>query len=143
MSLLRISPARPLTAFWRRGARCISSSAPKPATDILDLLGGSARSQSHPANAAPQKLSPEAFARQSLPLAKPRSSAEEMEAFARTEDYTKHMYRRWKSGDVYAPHDLSGPEQKKWKFGRTTPQSDAFDVLGINPINEYKVRIPD
>lgn len=50
------------------------------------------------------------------------------------------MYRRWNAGDVYAPHDLSGPEQKKWKVGRTTPQSDAFDVLGINPISEYKVR---
>jgi hypothetical protein len=41
---------------------------------------------------------------------------------------------------VYAPHDLSGSEQKKWKFGRKKPQQDAFDVLGINPVLEYKVR---
>jgi small subunit ribosomal protein S18 len=65
---------------------------------------------------------------------------EEMLGFAKAEDYTKHMYRRWKSGDVYAPHDLSAAEQNKWKRGRMTPQTDAFDVLGINPINEYKVR---
>lgn len=63
-----------------------------------------------------------------------------MAEFARKEDFSKQMYRRWKEGDVYAPHDLTGAEQKKWKYGRKTPQTDAFDVLGINPITEYKVR---
>jgi small subunit ribosomal protein S18 len=36
---------------------------------------------------------------------------------------------------------LTGAEQRKWKFGRKKPQQDAFDVLGINPLNEYKVRV--
>ena len=56
------------------------------------------------------------------------------------QNFQKHMYRKWNTGDVYAPHDLSGVEQKKWKLARRTPSSDAFDTLGINPIAEYKVR---
>lgn len=67
------------------------------------------------------------------------STPEQMASFAKTENFTKQMFRKWNRGDVYSPHDLSGAEQKKWKKGRTTPQNDAFDVLGINPINEYKV----
>lgn len=53
--------------------------------------------------------------------------------------YQRQIHRKWQPGDVYAPHDLSGPEQKKWKTGRRRPQSDAFDTLGINPVTEYKV----
>lgn len=48
------------------------------------------------------------------------------------------QYRYWKGGDVYAPHDLSPEEQKKWKR-RHSPSIDAFDFLGINPLHEYKV----
>ena len=56
----------------------------------------------------------------------------------RAAQYQRQIYRKWQPGDVYAPHDLSGTEQKKWKYGRKKPQQDAFDVLGINPILEYK-----
>lgn len=48
------------------------------------------------------------------------------------------MWRKWKVGDVYAPHDLTGPEQAKWKKSRQLPKNDAFDALGIDPLNEYK-----
>jgi hypothetical protein len=63
----------------------------------------------------------------------------EMQNFAKEEDYTKQMYRQWHSGDVYAPHDLSDVEQRKWKKGKKINKGDAFDVLGINPISAYKV----
>lgn len=63
----------------------------------------------------------------------------EMEQSERREQFQRQVFRKWQPGDVYSPHDLTGAEQKKWKFGRKKPQSDAFDVLGINPINEYKV----
>jgi len=82
-------------------------------------------------------LTPYGFAQQALPR-KP-DVGQDLQDTSQEEDYTKQMHRRWRSGDVYAPHDLSAAEQKKWKNGRMTPQSDAFDVLGINPINEYKV----
>ena len=59
---------------------------------------------------------------------------------AERDNYSRQVFRRWQPGDVYAPKDLSGPEQKKWKNARRTAGSDAFDTLGINPINEYKVR---
>jgi len=39
---------------------------------------------------------------------------------------------------VYAPHDLSPEEMKKWKK-RKSPTMDAFDALGINPLDQYKV----
>jgi small subunit ribosomal protein S18 len=71
-------------------------------------------------------------------LDRPSQSREMIES-ERREQYQRQIYRKWQPGDVYSPHDLTGAEQKKWKFGRKKPQSDAFDVLGINPINEYKV----
>ena len=46
---------------------------------------------------------------------------------------------RWNAGDVYAPHDLSAVEAAKWKK-RKGSQRDVFDMLGINPLHEYKVR---
>jgi len=72
-----------------------------------------------------------------------RPSATSTREFAESErlaQYQRQIYRQWQPGDVYAPHDLSGIEQKKWKQGRKRPQEDAFDILGINPVLEYKVR---
>lgn len=54
------------------------------------------------------------------------------------QSFQKQFYRKWNTGDVYAPHDLSAVEQKKWKMARKSPASDAFDTLGISPITEYK-----
>ncbi|KAI9685092.1 MAG: hypothetical protein M1822_005484 [Bathelium mastoideum] len=48
------------------------------------------------------------------------------------------MPRRWRRGDVYAPHDLSGVEMQKWRPQRAAPKRDVFDQLGIDPRNEYK-----
>lgn len=45
---------------------------------------------------------------------------------------------RFGQGDTYAPHDLSFQEQRK-RRARKTPSFDAMDLLGINPIKEYKV----
>ncbi|KAL2358565.1 ribosomal protein S18, partial [Cryomyces antarcticus] len=56
----------------------------------------------------------------------------------------KQMTRRWKGGDVYAPHDLSGMEMRKWRQQKKVVRRggkggmDVFDSLAINPINEYK-----
>lgn len=64
--------------------------------------------------------------------------ARAVEETARRTSYQKQMARAWNAGDVYAPHDLTGAEQNKWKMSRKTPQSDAFDRLGIDPVTEYK-----
>lgn len=45
--------------------------------------------------------------------------------------------RDWRSGDVYAPHDLSAAEARKWSK-RYSPTTDAFDALDLNPLDLYK-----
>ena len=57
-------------------------------------------------------------------------------------DLEKQVFRRWKAGDVYAPHDLTGVEQAKWKKLRRKGRArmDVLDQLNINPIQHYKVR---
>ncbi|KAK4903332.1 hypothetical protein LTR27_000263 [Elasticomyces elasticus] len=51
--------------------------------------------------------------------------------------------RRYKPGDVYAPHDLSGIEMAKWKKLRRKPRvgshgTDVLDSLGVDPRKHYK-----
>lgn len=55
-------------------------------------------------------------------------------------DLEKFQTRKWKQGDVYAPHDLTPAEMHKWKT-RGSATMDAFDALAINPMNEYKVSV--
>ncbi|KAL5337856.1 ribosomal protein S18 [Aspergillus crustosus] len=50
---------------------------------------------------------------------------------------SRFQTREWRTGDVYAPHDLSPAEMKKWQK-RNHPTSDIFDARGINPLHLYK-----
>ena len=67
-----------------------------------------------------------------------RDQLGELERRERARDIERMQVRRWKHGDVYAPHDLSPAEMKKWRQ-KTRPDRDVFDVLAINPINHYMV----
>ncbi|KAA8649998.1 mitochondrial 37S ribosomal protein bS18m [Aspergillus tanneri] len=49
----------------------------------------------------------------------------------------KFQTRDWKAGDIYAPHDLSPSEMRKWRK-RSSPSKDAFDSLNMNPLDLYK-----
>jgi small subunit ribosomal protein S18 len=49
----------------------------------------------------------------------------------------KFQTREWKAGDIYAPHDLSPAEMKKWNK-RSPPTSDVFDAVNLNPLDVYK-----
>lgn len=53
-------------------------------------------------------------------------------------DYLRQMPRRWEAGDVYSPHDLSPVEMQKWRT-RSQRKADVVDVLGIRPLDMYKV----
>ncbi|CAK7230757.1 hypothetical protein SBRCBS47491_007696 [Sporothrix bragantina] len=66
-----------------------------------------------------------------------RSTLERMAERKVSEDYARHMPRRWNQGDVYAPHDLSPNEARKWKKA-AQPMEDIVDMLGINPMDEYR-----
>jgi small subunit ribosomal protein S18 len=104
---------------------------------LLNILGGSTASR---APSAPPRTGPSlatTMARDAL-LNRPGQTREIIESEKKSQ-FQRQIYRRWQPGDVYSPVDLSGSEQKKWKTGRKKPQSDAFDVLGVNPVLEYKV----
>jgi small subunit ribosomal protein S18 len=57
------------------------------------------------------------------------------------EQYKRNMNfmlkREWKLGDLYAPHDLSAAEMRKWGK-RSQPTQDVFDVLNLDPLSLYK-----
>lgn len=67
-----------------------------------------------------------------------KKSSEGLVKSAHAEALTRQIRRRWKEGEIYAPKDLGPLEMKKWK-SRKTPDYDVFDVLNMNPIDEYKV----
>lgn len=48
---------------------------------------------------------------------------------------------RFRQGETYSPHDLTIEEMKKKRVQRRKKFRDVFDVLGLNPIDEYKVDI--
>ncbi|KAF7920897.1 uncharacterized protein EAE98_008926 [Botrytis deweyae] len=62
-----------------------------------------------------------------------QTAAQEYEDNVSKSALTKQIHRRWRAGDVYAPHDLSGIEMAKWKKrGKVT--RDVFDVVAFDPI---------
>lgn len=71
---------------------------------------------------------------------KTRATMEELQRDGEARALEKFQTRKWKQGDVYAPHDLTPAEMYKWKT-RGRPTMDAFDALAINPLHEYKVRL--
>ncbi|KAF2773754.1 ribosomal protein S18 [Teratosphaeria nubilosa] len=84
--------------------------------------------------------------RESSAARQARDSASQLRDIERTynrKDLEGQLPRRWKSGDVYAPHDLSGVEMSKWKKLSKKPRTnskgrDVLDQLGIDPLKEYK-----
>lgn len=49
----------------------------------------------------------------------------------------QQLKRDWKVGDLYAPHDLSAAEMRKWGK-KQRPTQDVFDILAIDPLSLYK-----
>ena len=64
---------------------------------------------------------------------------EEMEKQQLRQDLLRQMHRKWKPGDVYSPHDLTGIESSRWKRKRMKPPVDVLKMLNIDPLREYKV----
>lgn len=57
-----------------------------------------------------------------------------------SDQFLRQMPRQWRAGDVYAPHDLSPFEMKKWRR-QGSPKKDVLDMLGVNPLDMYRVGI--
>ncbi|KAL2173236.1 mitochondrial 37S ribosomal protein bS18m [Thermothelomyces heterothallicus CBS 202.75] len=66
-----------------------------------------------------------------------RAYVKDLRATATTDNYLRQMPRRWRTGDVYAPRDMSPAEMRKWRQGRR-PTRDIIDMLGFNPLDNYK-----
>ncbi|CAZ81886.1 unnamed protein product [Tuber melanosporum] len=47
------------------------------------------------------------------------------------------LQSRFLPGDIYAPHDLSHAQQRSRRT-RRSPRFDVCDLVGINPVKEYK-----
>ncbi|KAK3945953.1 ribosomal protein S18 [Diplogelasinospora grovesii] len=67
----------------------------------------------------------------------PREAVKDLRAAHTTDSYLRHMPRRWRAGDLYAPKDLSPVEMKKWRTPHT-PKKDVLDMLGLNPLDNYR-----
>ncbi|KAI4633684.1 uncharacterized protein J4E87_000848 [Alternaria ethzedia] len=140
MSITRL-PLRPLPSISTTCMRYFSTGSHKqgPQDGILDILASSTAAARPPpnTNTTRPRTGPSLTGMASTMGLSANMPREVLES-DRAAQYQRQIYRKWQPGDVYAPHDLSGTEQKKWKYGRKKPQQDAFDVLGINPILEYK-----
>jgi hypothetical protein len=63
-----------------------------------------------------------------------------LEEFTQREiDQSKYWF---KHGDTYAPNDLTMEELRTRRLRGRRPVRDAFDVLGLNPLSQYKVFQP-
>ncbi|KAG0652265.1 hypothetical protein D0Z07_1228 [Hyphodiscus hymeniophilus] len=100
-----------------------------PSSAVLRLIG----------NAEQQKALRTA-GRRSGELSK--ASSEDLHKKGLGADLSKQITRRWKQGDVFAPHDLSEVEMAKWKK-RGKPVYDAFDLLDFKPQDSYSVQLLD
>ncbi|PQE04755.1 ribosomal S18 protein [Rutstroemia sp. NJR-2017a BBW] len=67
-----------------------------------------------------------------------QTTVDDIEAHTLRADLSKQISRKWKLGDIYAPHDLSDVEMAKWKK-KAKVTHDVFDVIGFNPLEQYKV----
>ena len=50
--------------------------------------------------------------------------------------------RQYQLGDVYSPGDLRPRAEEAGRVRPPAPSRDVFDVLGVDPLEEYKVRFP-
>ncbi|KAK5114529.1 hypothetical protein LTR62_002464 [Meristemomyces frigidus] len=67
----------------------------------------------------------------------------ELDRTTARKDLEQQIPRRFRAGEVYAPHDLSGVEMSKWKKLRRKARvpshgRDVLDQLGLDPRKEYK-----
>ncbi|OAA61864.1 37S ribosomal protein [Niveomyces insectorum RCEF 264] len=70
--------------------------------------------------------------------AQKRTALERLAERKVSDDYARMLPRRWRVGDLYAPHDLSAAEATKWRAPARQPTRDVLDVLGVDPRDEYR-----
>ncbi|KAA8910562.1 ribosomal protein S18 [Sphaerosporella brunnea] len=75
------------------------------------------------------------------PISSPTASSSNAAAGSATEEFSlqelSQSQFRFSQGDIYAPNDLT-MEEFRTRLKNRRPVKDAFDVLGINPLTQYK-----
>ncbi|KAF2174271.1 hypothetical protein M409DRAFT_49129 [Zasmidium cellare ATCC 36951] len=122
---------------------------------MLDGFLESSRSQRTTNSPRQQQPSPSTLPSSQSPWAMANSAVAEATQKSRTEqnrvaladlrrsytrkDLEQQVFRRWKTGDIYSPRDLSGVEASKWKkvSKKPRPRRDVLDQLGVNPLHYY------
>jgi len=66
-----------------------------------------------------------------------QSLSQQLQTHKTVNALSRLIVRRYRSGDIFAPHDLSPTEMSKWR-ARSRPVADAFDVLCMDPLEQYK-----
>ncbi|KAI1425725.1 ribosomal protein S18 [Xylaria sp. FL1777] len=66
-----------------------------------------------------------------------KNADEALREKTRAGDFIRQMPRRWRVGDVYAPHDMSPSEMAKWRRS-TGRKQDLVDMLGLRPLDMYR-----
>jgi small subunit ribosomal protein S18 len=130
MSLKQL-PLRIKGSLRVQTVRSFSSTAPHgSATIILDTLHRGIK----------EHAVSEYAKRQTLDLSRKNAqqSIEQERRIVERDEFARQIHRKWRAGDIYAPHDLTGREHAKWKKGKRSQNGDVVDALGINPLLEYK-----
>ncbi|GKT45111.1 37S ribosomal protein RSM18, mitochondrial [Colletotrichum spaethianum] len=134
-----LSAAKAPSAFMARIARPFSSTpvVTQPSDPISNLLNLDEKPQVHSADRIRGIINKSGKARMEGVAARKRTMLESLREKKISDDYIKQMPRRWRAGEVYAPHDLSPVEMEKWRKSKR-PNVDVIDLLGINPLDHYR-----
>ncbi|KAJ0307148.1 hypothetical protein COL5a_003159 [Colletotrichum fioriniae] len=136
-----ISAIKAPSALMARIARPFSSTpavAQSSGSDpIKNLLNLDEKPKVHSADRIRGLINNGSKARLEGAAARKRTMLESLREKKVSDDYVKQMPRRWRTGEVYAPHDLSPLEMEKWRRQKTVTV-DVVDLLGINPLDHYR-----
>ncbi|KAL4801415.1 ribosomal protein S18 [Aspergillus unguis] len=127
LNLFASSPFRTLASTLPAACRFNSTASKNPSNALRNIL--------QPSQSASGSRPARPF-RQTSPRSR-MAQREEQRLLAENRALEKYQVRNWKAGDIYAPHDLSPTEMRKWSK-RSPPSTDAFDALNLNPLSVYK-----
>lgn len=100
----------------------LSSKGPKNASDLFATIrrpGNITAAQRHKRDESRQELE------------------DKLKLNHQRDDYLRQSSRKWQTGDVYSPHDLSPSEMSKFRQA-SSRKRDLVDLLGLKPLDMYR-----
>ncbi|KAI8966549.1 ribosomal protein S18 [Daldinia sp. FL1419] len=108
---------------------------PSVTSNLLDI--DDSTPQRGPRERDPTRAAADIYDRLRHTVARRVHIEEEMRQSIKNDDYLRQLTRRWRPGDVYAPHDMSSSEMNKWRRTQARKR-DLVDVLGLRPLDMYR-----